>query len=116
MLNRRSFLKSSLTAGAVIIPSGSVLQDRHASQPEYSAPVDAHGSALEIAELPQRLTPLNLATLSWQQRIRRVGQTNMTEYDGVAMNVEQWADYWHSAKVDIVFVSVTGILAFYPSK
>lgn len=32
------------------------------------------------------------------------------------MNVDQWADYWHSVKVDIVYVSVTGILAFYPSK
>jgi hypothetical protein len=32
------------------------------------------------------------------------------------MNVDKWADYWSSAKADIVFVSVTGILAFYPSK
>ena len=32
------------------------------------------------------------------------------------MNIEEWADYWHSAGADIVFVSVTGILAFYPSK
>jgi hypothetical protein len=32
------------------------------------------------------------------------------------MNVEEWADYWHSAEADIVFISVTGILAFYPSK
>ena len=40
----------------------------------------------------------------------------MTEYDPAVMNVDQWADYWHSAKADIVFVSVTGILAFYPSK
>ena len=79
MLNRRSFLKSSLTAGAAIIPSGSVLQDLHASQPEYSAPVDTHGSALEFAALPQRLAPVDPGTLPWQQRIRRVGQTNMTE-------------------------------------
>ena len=40
----------------------------------------------------------------------------MTEHDPAVMNVEEWADYWHSAKADIVFVSVTGILAFYPSK
>jgi hypothetical protein len=45
-----------------------------------------------------------------------VGQTNFTEYDPAVMNVDQWADYWHSVKADIVFVSVTGILAFYPSK
>ena len=40
----------------------------------------------------------------------------MTEHDPAVMNIEEWADYWHSASADIVFVSVTGILAFYPSK
>ena len=40
----------------------------------------------------------------------------MTEHDPAVMDVEAWADYWHSAQVDVVFVSVTGILAFYPSK
>src|ERR1017187_9290848 len=52
----------------------------------------------------------------WHQRIRRVGQVNMTEHDVVDMNVEDWANYWAAAKVDAVLVSVTGILAFYPSK
>ncbi len=55
-------------------------------------------------------------TQPWHQRIRRVGQVNMTEHDPVDMNVEEWADYWASLKVDAVQVSVTGILAFYPSK
>jgi hypothetical protein len=32
------------------------------------------------------------------------------------MNIEEWANYWHSAGADIVFISVTGILVFYPSK
>ena len=40
----------------------------------------------------------------------------MTEHDPAVMNIEEWADYWHSAEADIVFISVTGILAFYPSK
>ena len=39
----------------------------------------------------------------------------MTEHDPVALDVGQWADYWASLKVDAVLVSVTGILAFYPS-
>jgi hypothetical protein len=52
----------------------------------------------------------------WHQRIRRMGQVNMTEHDPVSMDVEEWADYWASLKVDAVQVSVTGILAFYPSK
>lgn len=45
-----------------------------------------------------------------------MGQVNMTEHDPVSMNVEEWADYWASLKVDAVQISVTGILAFYPSK
>jgi len=32
------------------------------------------------------------------------------------MNIEEWADYWHGCGTDIVYISVTGILAFYPSK
>ncbi len=55
-------------------------------------------------------------TVPWHQKVRRVGQVNMTKRDVADMNVEQWADYWASAKVDAVLVSVTGILAYYPSK
>lgn len=54
--------------------------------------------------------------IGWQRRIRRLGQLNMTEHDPVEMNVEEWADYWASLKVDAVLVSVTGILAFYQTK
>jgi hypothetical protein len=39
--------------------------------------------------------------------IHRVGQLNMTEHDPVALDVEAWADYWASLKVDVVLVSVT---------
>jgi len=52
----------------------------------------------------------------WHQRIRRVGQVNMTEHDPAVLNVEEWADYWASLQTDVVLVSITGILAFYPSK
>lgn len=52
----------------------------------------------------------------WQRKIRRVGQLNMTEHDPVALDVEEWANYWASLKVDAVLVSVTGILAFYQTK
>src|SRR5215472_8666330 len=55
-------------------------------------------------------------TVPWQRKIRRVGQTNMTEHDPAVLDVQQWADYWASLKVDAVLVSVTGILAFYPTK
>jgi len=52
----------------------------------------------------------------WHQEVRRVGQVNMTERDVVDRNIEEWADYWVQAKVDAVLVSVTGILAFYPTR
>ena len=56
--------------------------------------------------------------VSWQRRIRRLGQLNMTEHDPdpAGLDVEEWADYWASLKIDAVLVSVTGILAFYQTK
>jgi hypothetical protein len=53
---------------------------------------------------------------TWAKTVRRVGQLNMTEHDPVALDVDAWADYWASLKVDAVLVSVTGILAFYQTK
>ena len=54
--------------------------------------------------------------IPWHQKIRRVGQVNMTEHDPAVMNITEWADYWASLKVDAVQVSITGILTYYPSK
>src|SRR5580692_3272739 len=108
MLNRRSFLKGGLTAG--VAPLAASLSQLDAM------PVAAEAAATGVVvELPQRLAASESA-VPWQQKIRRIGQTNFTEYDLAVMNVNQWADYWHSVKADIVYVSVTGILAFYPSK
>src|SRR5450631_4364574 len=56
------------------------------------------------------------APVAWARKVRRIGQLNMTEHDPVELNVEEWADYWASLKVDAVLVSVTGILAFYQTK
>ncbi len=115
MLSRRKFLKTGLTTGAAAIPLASVLdaaqQPAHQpAMPEPSIP------AYQMIALPARLAKSDTASEPWQNRVRRVGQTNMTEHDPAVMNVEEWANYWHSCKVDVVFVSVTGILAFYPSK
>ena len=52
----------------------------------------------------------------WHQRVRRVGQVNFSERDPVDADVQAWADYWASAKVDAVLLNVTGMIAFYPSK
>ncbi|MCW5978101.1 MAG: beta-galactosidase trimerization domain-containing protein [Bryobacteraceae bacterium] len=70
----------------------------------------AAGAALSVS--PGAGQP---AAAPWHARIRRVGQVNMTERDPVELDVTAWADYWASLKADAVLVSVTGILAFYPS-
>jgi hypothetical protein len=119
VLNRRNFLKAGVTAGAGVVPLTSALSPLEATPPssaEQAATSDTDASRVELVSLPRRLPPLDQSTVPWQQNIRRVGQTNLTEYDPAVMNVDQWADYWHSVKADVVFVSVTGILAFYPSK
>jgi hypothetical protein len=108
MLNRRTFLKT----GAAALPLAASLDPAFAVTPGQTAAA----STPAFTPLPPRLAPENLAGLSWQQKVRRVGQSNMTEHDPAVMNIEEWADYWHSAGTDVVFVSVTGILAFYPSK
>lgn len=55
-------------------------------------------------------------SLPWYRTIKRIGQTNFNEHDGDSQNVEQWADFWTSAKVQAVALSVSGPVAFYPSK
>jgi hypothetical protein len=52
----------------------------------------------------------------WHQTIHRIGQLNFNERDPQDLDVEEWADYWASLEVDAVLVSVTGILAFYPTE
>jgi hypothetical protein len=52
----------------------------------------------------------------WHQRVRRVGQLNLNERDPAEIDVEKWADYWADLQVDAVLVSVTGIIAFYPTR
>jgi hypothetical protein len=108
MLNRRTFLKTTAA-----LPLASSLNSLAAEQAPATA---ASEPAPNLIPLPARLAPLNSAAIPWQQKVRRVGQSNMTEHDPAVMNIEQWADYWHNANADLVFISVTGILAFYPSK
>jgi hypothetical protein len=114
MLNRRTFLKTS-TASLPLAAAIQTLSPLTISA-ETIADVAISGTAPKLIPLPARLATVDPSTLPWQENIRRVGQSNMTEHDPAVMNIEEWADYWHSAGADIVFISVTGILAFYPSK
>lgn len=61
------------------------------------------------AEMPQ-------AEIPWYYRIRRIGQTNFNEKDPVYGDVEAWVNYWAAAKVQAVALSVSGLVAFYPTQ
>ncbi len=69
-----------------------------------------------LSELLQASPGVKTAELPWYRHIRRVGQTNFNEKDPQNANVEAWADYWASAKVDAVALSVSGLIAFYPTQ
>jgi len=112
MLNRRTFLKTGPTA--LSLASGLSALDPAFTLSAETVAASEHAS--NLIALPKRLPPIDPSSIPWQQKIRRVGQSNMTEHDPAVMNIEEWANYWHSAGADIVFISVTGILAFYPSK
>jgi hypothetical protein len=118
MLNRRAFLKTGIKTGAVLpLASGFTnLNGSAETASEEGAQGAVSGPVPTLVALPPRMTAPDAASEPWQQSVRRVGQSNMTEHDPAVMNVEEWADYWHRVQADLVYISVTGILAFYPSK
>src|ERR1700721_1854218 len=115
MLNRRTFLKTSTQAIPMAAAITALAPYSTASGVEVVVE-PAAGPAPKLMPLPQRMQALDPITEPWQKRIRRQGANNRTAPDPAVMNIEEWADYWRSTEADIVFISVTGILAFYPSK
>jgi Hypothetical glycosyl hydrolase 6/Beta-galactosidase trimerisation domain len=80
------------------------------------------GSVMGVLAAPSVLASMamepsrpKVPEVPWYCRIKRIGQTNFNEKDPQNANVEQWADYWSSAKVDAVALSVSGPVAFYPT-
>ena len=101
MLNRRNFLKTGLMTGAAVIPMSvglDALDPISTLSAEENVGPPSSVSKPKLIPLPPRLASIDQATQSWQQKIRRVGQSNMTEHDPAVMNIEEWADYWHSAE------------------
>jgi hypothetical protein len=96
VINRRNFLKTSAAA----------LPMAYLSDP-------LSGDA-EVASGPGA-SPAGTTEVPWLRNLRRIGQTNFTEHDPAVLDVEGWADYWSRAKAGAVLVSVTGILAYYPT-
>jgi hypothetical protein len=53
---------------------------------------------------------------AWHQRLKRIMQVNFNEHDPEGFDVEAWANYLASCKAQATFLSITNIVAFYPSK
>jgi hypothetical protein len=94
-MNRRGFLKAGAAAGTL-----AYLRDPLTRAEKAAGGLDA----AQARDVP------------WLKTLRRIGQTNITEQDPAVMDVEGWADYWARVKAGAVFVSVTGILAYYPTQ
>jgi len=100
-MNRREFMVLPAVAMATQLPTASSSNARDPGSAFVPSTAGSEGLGQDVP---------------WQRRIRRLGQLNMTEHDPVTLDIEKWADYWASLKVDAVLVSVTGILAFYQTQ
>ncbi|HTF63855.1 MAG TPA: alpha-amylase family protein [Edaphobacter sp.] len=83
------------------------------------------GAAITAASLPlnilaQTSSPARQAKKfpadAWHQRLKRIMQVNFNEHDPENFDVEAWADYLASCKAQATFLSITNIVAFYPTK
>jgi len=52
----------------------------------------------------------------WYRRVRRWGQTNLTERDPVRYDSGWWREHWRRTRIQGVIVNAGGIVAYYPSK
>ena len=96
-MRRRDF---TLGAGATLAASALV------SPEATSAPVKP------VAGAPRT----NFDPKAWHQRLKRIMQVNFNEKDAENFDVEAWADYLGSVRAQATFLSVTNIVAFYPTK
>ncbi len=99
MFNRRVFLKTWIAA----LPLARVGE---------TFGLTAAGT---VGSVVSGAVPPSAIEVPWQQRIRRIGDLDQTEHDVVALDIDAFADYWAKIKTDVVFLSVSGIIAFYPS-
>lgn len=54
--------------------------------------------------------------IPWYKRVKRWGQTNLTEDDPDRNNIDFWRAQWKRTKVQGVIINCGGIVAYYPSK
>lgn len=54
--------------------------------------------------------------IPWYRRVRRWGQTNLTEDDPRNCDIEFWKEQWKRTAVQGVIINCGGIVAYYPSR
>lgn len=54
--------------------------------------------------------------IPWYKRVKRWGQTNLTEDDPERNNIDFWREQWKRTKIQGVIINCGGIVAYYPSK
>ena len=52
----------------------------------------------------------------WYQRVRRYGQTNLTEIDPEVIDLGFWQEFWKKSGTQAIIVNAGGIVAYYPTK
>ena len=55
-------------------------------------------------------------SIPWYRRVRRFGQTNLTEDDPGRNNIAFWREQWRRTKVQGLIINCGGIVAYYPSR
>jgi hypothetical protein len=51
----------------------------------------------------------------WHRRFKRLVQINFNERDAESLPIEAYAEFLRATRAQVTFISVTGIVAFYPS-
>lgn len=93
--SRRSFLKKTATATAVVAA---------ARLPGFAADPVAPAAA-----------PAAPPPAPWYRRTLRWGQTNITELDPTRYDIPWWREQWKRTAVQGVIINAGGIVAYYPS-
>lgn len=90
--NRRTFLKQTATASALIAGLGVSAAEQNASK----------------ATSPRKLP--------WYRKTLRWGQTNITEIDPERYDIAWWRKHWKRTHTQGVVINAGGIVAYYPSQ
>jgi hypothetical protein len=80
-----------------------------------AAGITAQGTAA-AARMAPRTPDGRFPATAWHQTLKRIMQVNFNQQDPQGFDADAYADYLASCKAQATFLSVTNIVAFYPSK